>query len=46
MVLAVDDDPLVLMNTAALLEDLGHSVIEAASGAEAIEILARRRTSP
>ena len=35
-VIAVDDDPLVLMNTAAMLEDLGHIVTEARSGAEAI----------
>lgn len=41
-VLAVDDDPLVLMNTAALLEDLGHMVIEAESGAQALEILHER----
>ena len=38
-VLAVDDDSLVLMNTAALLEDLGHAVIEASSGREALELL-------
>lgn len=38
-VLAVDDDALVLMNTAALLEDLGHKVIEANSGREALTIL-------
>ena len=38
-VLAVDDDALILMNTAALLEDLGHSVIEAASAREALEVL-------
>jgi CheY-like chemotaxis protein len=38
-ILAVDDDPLVLMNVAALIEDLGHSVIEAASGKAALEIL-------
>ena len=38
-VLAVDDDALVLMNTAAMLQDLGHDVIEAASGAEALERL-------
>jgi PAS domain S-box-containing protein len=44
VVLAVDDDALVLMNTAALLEDLGHSVIEASSGKEALEVL-RRGTS-
>ena len=36
-ILAVDDDPLVLINTAALLEDLGHVVIEAGSGAQAVE---------
>jgi PAS domain S-box-containing protein len=38
-VLAVDDDALVLMNTAALLEDLGHKVIEASSGREALSVL-------
>ena len=36
-VLAVDDDALVLMNTAAMLEELGHTVIEASSGADALE---------
>ena len=35
-ILAVDDDALVLINTAALLEDLGHEVIEADSAAEAL----------
>ncbi len=35
-VLAVDDDALVLMNTAAMLEDLGHSVVEAYSAEEAL----------
>jgi PAS domain S-box-containing protein len=35
-ILAVDDDSLVLMNTAALLEDLGHIVIECDSGGEAL----------
>lgn len=35
-VLAVDDDPLVLMNTVMILEDLGHDVIEADSGAAAL----------
>jgi PAS domain S-box-containing protein len=39
VVLAVDDDGLVLMNTAAMLEDLGHRAIEAGSGAEALAIL-------
>ncbi|HEV2510413.1 MAG TPA: PAS domain S-box protein [Bosea sp. (in: a-proteobacteria)] len=38
-VLAVDDDALVLMNTTALLEDLGHRVVEASSGREALAIL-------
>ncbi|HEV7323741.1 MAG TPA: PAS domain S-box protein [Bosea sp. (in: a-proteobacteria)] len=38
-VLAVDDDALVLMNTTALLEDLGHKVIEASSGREALSVL-------
>jgi PAS domain S-box-containing protein len=41
-VLAVDDDTLVLMNTAALLEDMGHDVIEADSAAEALEVLRAR----
>ena len=40
-VLAVDDDDLVLMNTAALLEDLGHTVFEAHSGDEALAIFRR-----
>ncbi len=38
-ILAVDDDALVLMNTVAMLEDLGHSVLEAYSGKEALDIL-------
>ncbi len=38
-ILAVDDDALVLMGTAAMLEDLGHTVIEATSGDEALAIL-------
>ncbi|MFZ2031563.1 MAG: PAS domain S-box protein [Vitreimonas sp.] len=38
-ILAVDDDALVLMNTVAMLEDMGHTVFEAASGARALEIL-------
>ncbi len=40
IVLAVDDDSLVLTNTAAMLEDLGHQVLVAASGAEALALLA------
>jgi CheY-like chemotaxis protein len=43
-VLAVDDDALVLMNTVAMLEDLGHSVFEAYSGREALEILRRENS--
>jgi len=42
-VLAVDDDALVLMNTAAMLEELGHTVFEAFSGKEALEILRREQ---
>ncbi len=39
-VLIVDDDHLVLTGTAALIEDLGHTAIEAHSGAEALSLLA------
>jgi PAS domain S-box-containing protein len=39
VVLVVDDDPLVLHNTAAMLEDLGHTVIETSSGEEALSYL-------
>jgi len=42
-VLAVDDDPLVLNNTAALLADLGHVVLTAESAAEALDILRDKR---
>jgi PAS domain S-box-containing protein len=35
-ILVVDDDPLVLENTAAMLEDLGHAVVQAESGEEAL----------
>ena len=38
-ILAVDDDRLVLFNTTAMLEDLGHTVVEAISGEEALELL-------
>jgi CheY-like chemotaxis protein len=40
-VLVVDDDPLVLMNTTAMLEELGHSVLEATSGDQALRVLRR-----
>ena len=43
VVLAVDDDALVLLNTAAMLEDLGHTVLEATSGNSALEIIRRER---
>lgn len=39
-ILLVDDDVLVSTGTAAMLEDLGHRVIEASSGVEALERLA------
>jgi PAS domain S-box-containing protein len=38
-VLLVDDDSLVSMNTAYMLMDLGHSVLEAPSGAHALQLL-------
>jgi len=40
-ILVVDDDRLVLSNTTAMLEDLGHKVVEAVSGAQAVELLVR-----
>ncbi len=40
-ILAVDDDGLVLMNTALMLEDLGHTVFEATAGADALDVLRR-----
>lgn len=43
VVLAVDDDPLVLMNTVLMLEDLGHEVKEANSGSEALQMLGEQR---
>jgi CheY-like chemotaxis protein/anti-sigma regulatory factor (Ser/Thr protein kinase) len=38
-VLVVDDDPLILSSTSYLLQDLGHEVIEAASGDAALQVL-------
>jgi PAS domain S-box-containing protein len=38
-ILVVDDDALVAMGTVAMLEDLGHVVLEAHSGNEALKIL-------
>ena len=40
-VLVVDDDLLVLDSVAAMLDDLGHAVIEARSGEEAVQLLRR-----
>jgi PAS domain S-box-containing protein len=40
IILVVDDDPLVLANTAAVLDDLGHHVVTAASGMEALARIA------
>jgi nitrogen-specific signal transduction histidine kinase/CheY-like chemotaxis protein len=37
VIVVVDDDRLVLTNTSAMLEDAGHTVIEASSGAQALE---------
>ncbi len=42
-VLAVDDDALVLFNTTAMLEDLGHTVVEAYSARDALTELAARK---
>jgi PAS domain S-box-containing protein len=40
-ILVVDDDVLIAMSTVDMLEDLGHTVIEANSGPKALEILQR-----
>ncbi|MET0180904.1 MAG: PAS domain S-box protein [Novosphingobium sp.] len=42
-ILAVDDDPIVLLNTAAMLEDMGHRVYEAPSAKAAAKIFAEHR---
>jgi CheY-like chemotaxis protein len=39
LIIVVDDDQLVLVNTTAMLEDFGHKVIEASSGAQALETI-------
>jgi CheY-like chemotaxis protein len=41
VILIVDDEPLIAMNTCDMLEDLGHTVVQASSGTEALEILGR-----
>jgi PAS domain S-box-containing protein len=43
VVLAVDDEALILMNTGAMLEDLGHTALKAMSGKQALEILKREK---
>lgn len=40
-ILVVDDDVLIAMSTVDMLEDLGHTVVEANCGAKALEILER-----
>jgi PAS domain S-box-containing protein len=39
-ILAVEDDPLILLNLVTMLEDLGHKVVKASSGPEALRALA------
>ncbi|MBC9034293.1 PAS domain S-box protein [Sphingomonas sp. JC676] len=43
VILAVDDDRLVLNNTAAMLEDGGHRVLQAVSGRQALRMLAEEK---
>jgi len=43
-ILAVDDDALVLANTRAMLEDLGHTVVVAYSGQQALDQFERTPT--
>lgn len=38
-ILVVDDDALIAMNTVDMVEDLGHTVLEAYSGKQALEII-------
>ena len=40
-ILLVDDDPLIALTTLDMLEDLGHEVLEAHSGADALDLLER-----
>jgi PAS domain S-box-containing protein len=42
-VLAVDDDYLVLFNTVAMLEELGHTAFSASSGGAALEVLRKEQ---
>lgn len=43
-ILMVDDDPLISMSSVDMLEDLGHEVVPAYSGAKALELLQAGRT--
>jgi PAS domain S-box-containing protein len=42
VVLAVDDDALILLNTQAMLEDLGHTAVAVSGGGEALAVLGQR----
>ena len=42
VVVVVDDDPLVLGNTVAMLDDLEHAVYNASSGAQALDLLRKQ----
>ena len=42
-ILVVDDDPAVLLNTSAYLEDEGFDILEAKSGMEALAIVAEQK---
>jgi CheY-like chemotaxis protein len=42
-ILLVDDDAGVRLSTRAMLEELGHKVVDATGGAEALDVLARDR---
>jgi CheY-like chemotaxis protein len=41
-IVSVDDDPLVAFNTLAMLEELGHTVFAATSGAEALSLITEK----
>jgi PAS domain S-box-containing protein len=43
IVLAVDDDDIVLNNIVEMLKDLGHTVLQASSGSKALQILGQSR---
>jgi PAS domain S-box-containing protein len=41
-ILAVDDDDIILLTAAAMLADLGHTVLQASSGRQALQILSQQ----